>query len=76
MTKSQPQTELEVPTQPLIVDLYIRVSTDRQIKEDDSLEEQESELRKFCEYRHFQIHKVFVERGKSGGNTNRSKAAL
>ncbi len=54
-----------------MVDLYIRVSTDRQAKEGDSLEEQESELRKFCEYRHFQIHKVFVERGKSGGNTNR-----
>ena len=54
-----------------VVDLYIRVSTDRQAKEGDSLEEQESELRKFCEYRHFQIHKVFVERGKSGGNTNR-----
>lgn len=54
-----------------VVDLYIRVSTDRQAKEGDSLEEQESELKKFCEYRGFQIHKVLVERGKSGGNTNR-----
>jgi len=54
-----------------IVNLYIRVSTDRQAKEGDSLEEQESELRKFCDYRNYQIHKVFIERGKSGGNTNR-----
>ena len=54
-----------------VVDLYIRVSTDRQAKEGDSLEEQESELKKFCEYRNFKIHKVFIERGKSGGNTNR-----
>jgi len=51
--------------------LYIRVSTDRQAKEGDSLEEQESELKKFCEYRGFRIHKVLIERGKSGGNTNR-----
>ena len=46
-----------------VVDLYIRVSTDRQAKEGDSLEEQESELKKFCEYRNFKIHKVFIERG-------------
>jgi len=53
------------------VDLYIRVSTERQAKEGDSLEEQESELKKFCEYRDFQINNIFIERGKSGGNTNR-----
>jgi site-specific DNA recombinase len=51
--------------------LYLRVSTDRQAKEGDSLEEQEAELKKFCEYRGFQIHHVFIEKGKSGGNTNR-----
>jgi len=54
-----------------VVDLYIRVSTDRQAKEGDSLEEQECELKKFCDYRNFQIHKIYIERGKSGGNTNR-----
>lgn len=53
------------------VNVYIRVSTDRQAKEGDSLEEQESELKKFCEYRGFRIHKILIERGKSGGNTNR-----
>lgn len=53
------------------VDLYLRVSTDRQAKEGDSLEEQEAELKKFCDYRGFQIHQVYIEKGKSGGNTNR-----
>lgn len=54
-----------------VVDLYIRVSTDRQVREGDSLEEQESELKKFCDYRNYQIHNIFIERGRSGGNTNR-----
>ncbi len=53
-----------------VVDLYIRVSTDRQAKEGDSLEEQEKELKKFCDYRNFQIRHIYIERGKSGGNTN------
>jgi len=43
-----------------VVDLYIRVSTDRQAKEGDSLEEQECELKKFCDYRNFQIHKIYT----------------
>jgi site-specific DNA recombinase len=61
---------LHSPANP-IVGLYIRVSTDRQAKEGDSLEEQESELKKFCEYRNFCIYRCYIERGKSGGNTNR-----
>ena len=32
---------------------------------------QESELKKLCDYRGFRIHKIYIERGKSGGNTNR-----
>jgi site-specific DNA recombinase len=55
----------------LTVDLYIRVSTDRQAKEGDSLEEQENELKKFCDYRNFKINQILIEKGKSGGNTNR-----
>ncbi|MDD4804893.1 MAG: recombinase family protein, partial [Candidatus Pacebacteria bacterium] len=53
------------------VALYIRVSTERQANEGDSLEEQETELKKFCDYRNYQIHNIYIERGKSGGNTNR-----
>ena len=54
-----------------VVDLYIRVSTARQANEGDSLEAQENDLKKFCEYRGFHIYNTFIERGKSGGNTNR-----
>jgi len=54
-----------------VVDLYLRVSTERQVNEGDSLEEQENELRKFCEYRKFNIHRILIEKGRSGGNTNR-----
>ena len=53
------------------VALYIRVSTERQANEGDSLEEQENELRKFCDYRNYHIYSCYIERGKSGGNTNR-----
>ena len=53
------------------VALYIRVSTERQANEGDSLEEQETELKKYCDFRKFSIHQLYIERGKSGGNTNR-----
>jgi len=61
----------ELKEAPFRVGLYLRVSTDRQATEGDSLEEQETELRKYCDYRRFAIHKLYIERGKSGGNTNR-----
>jgi len=53
------------------VALYIRVSTERQAKDGDSLEDQENDLRKFCDYRKYHIYKCYIERGKSGSNTNR-----
>ena len=56
----------EPNTETFCVGLYLRVSTDRQATEGDSLEEQESELRKYCDYRNFKIHKLYIERGKSG----------
>jgi site-specific DNA recombinase len=52
------------------VSLYIRVSTEKQL-EGDSLEEQESELKKFCEYKKYLIHKIHIERGQSAKDTNR-----
>lgn len=53
------------------VSLYIRVSTGRQAQEGDSLEEQEKELKKFCEYKNYLIHKTHIERGRSAKDTNR-----
>jgi len=61
----------DTATETVVVGVYLRVSTDRQATEGDSLEEQENELRKYCDYRKFRIHKLYIERGKSGGNTNR-----
>lgn len=55
------------------VSLYIRVSTGRQASEGDSLEEQEKELKKFCEYKNYLIHKTHIERGKSAKDTNRAE---
>lgn len=55
----------------LKVSTYIRVSTGRQAREGDSLEEQESELKKFCEYKNYLIHKMHIERGRSAKDTNR-----
>ena len=54
------------------VSIYIRVSTDKQV-EGDSLEEQESELKKFCEYKNYLIHKIHIERGRSAKDTNRAE---
>jgi len=53
----------EVASEPLVVGLPLPVSTDRHANE--------RELRKCCDYRDFKIHKLYIERGKFGGNTNR-----
>ena len=53
------------------VSLYIRVSTGRQANEGDSLEEQEKELKKFCDYKGYLIHKTHIERGRSAKDTKR-----
>ncbi len=59
------------PAEVFRVALYIRVSTERQANEGDSLEDQENDLKKYCDFRNFAINNIYVERGKSGGNTNR-----
>jgi len=38
--------------------LYVRVSTDRQAVEGESLEEQEQRLREFCKTRNWNIAKI------------------
>ena len=49
----------------------MRVSTSRQANEGDSLDEQEKELKKFCEYKNYLIHKTHIEAGRSAKDTNR-----
>ena len=51
--------------------LYLRVSTDQQALDGESLEEQEERLRAFCKTRNWKIAKVYREEGRSGKDTNR-----
>lgn len=55
----------------LRVALYIRVSTQEQAKEGYSIGEQEKRLRSYCEAMQWDIFKVYVDPGYSGGDTNR-----
>ena len=53
------------------VSIYIRVSTDRQATEGDSLDEQERELKRFCEFKGYMIHRTHIEPGRSAKDTKR-----
>lgn len=53
--------------------LYVRVSTDRQALEGESLEEQEQRLRDFCKQRNWNVVKVYCEEGRSAKDTNRPR---
>jgi site-specific DNA recombinase len=53
------------------VGLYLRVSTQEQAKEGYSIGEQEVRLRDYSKAMRWDIHKVYVDPGYSGGDTNR-----
>ena len=53
-----------------IAGLYIRVSTEDQAREGFSLPEQEKRLRTMCEYKGYEIYKVYEERGISAKTGN------
>ena len=55
----------------LRVALYLRVSTQEQAKEGYSIGEQENRLRKYCEAMGWEIYKIYVDPGFSGGDTDR-----
>lgn len=46
--------------------LYLRVSTDQQVKEGESLDEQESSLRKYCKNNDIKIIEIYKDEGISG----------
>ena len=54
------------------VALYIRVSTDRQAKEGDSLEAQEEALRKYSKEHGYVIYDTYIDGGESGQKFNRT----
>ena len=55
----------------IIVAIYIRVSTKKQVEEGYSLDAQLDILQKFCENNGYMIYKVYADEGKSGKDTNR-----
>ena len=53
-----------------VVGLYIRVSTEDQAREGFSLPEQEKRLRAMCEYKGYEIYKVYEDAGISAKTGN------
>ena len=48
-----------------VAGIYIRVSTDDQAREGFSLGEQEEKLRQLCQYKDFEIYRVYCDAGIS-----------
>ena len=57
----------------IIAGLYPRVSTEDQSRFGHSLDEQEDRLKKLCEFKDYEIYKVYREEGVSAKDTNRPK---
>ena len=57
-----------------IVGIYIRVSTEDQAREGFSLPEQEKRLRAMCEYKNYEIYKVYKDAGISAKTGNKRPA--
>ena len=53
--------------------IYVRVSTNQQARDGESLDEQQKRLENYCEMRGFNIHKIYREEGKSGKDLARPK---
>ena len=51
--------------------IYIRVSTEDQSREGHSLDEQRDRLLKLCEYKDYQVYRVYEDPGLTAKNTNR-----
>ncbi len=57
-----------------IAGLYIRVSTEDQAREGFSLPEQEKRLRAMCEYKGYEIYKIYKDAGISAKTGNKRPA--
>ena len=53
-----------------IAGLYIRVSTEDQAREGFSLKEQEERLRAMCQYKGYEVYKVYKDAGISAKTGN------
>ena len=57
-----------------IAGLYIRVSTEDQAREGFSLPEQEKRLRAMCEFKDYEVYKVYEDAGISAKTGNKRPA--
>ena len=57
-----------------IAGLYIRVSTEDQAREGFSLPEQEKRLRVMCEFKGYEVYKVYEDTGISANTGNKRPA--
>ena len=57
----------------IIAGLYSRVSTEDQSRFGHSLDEQECKLKQLCDYKNYEIYKVYREEGVSAKNMERPK---
>ena len=54
-----------------VAGIYIRVSTDDQVREGFSLGEQQEKLEQLCKYKDFKIYKVYKDAGISAKDMHR-----
>src|SRR5574344_1048514 len=57
-----------------IAGIYIRVSTEDQAREGFSLPEQERRLKAMCEYKNYEVYKVYADKGISAKTGNKRPA--
>ena len=55
---------------------YIRVSTESQVKQGYSLEEQEEEIERYCTDNGFNLLRVFKDEGISGAKANEDEMSI
>ena len=48
-----------------IADIYVRLSTEEQSREGFSLQEQEDRLKEFCNFKRYEIFKIYKDAGIS-----------
>ncbi len=54
-----------------IAGIYVRVSTEEQSREGFSLQEQEDRLKEFCNFKRYEIFKIYKDAGISAKNDKR-----
>jgi len=56
-----------------IAGIYVRVSTEEQSREGFSLQEQEKRLRTMCEYKGYDVYKIYKDAGISAKKRQKTR---